>query len=173
METEEKTNNTPTFKKNWVKAMIEREATPKPERRETTAQFAERYGICESTYNYQKNKKENKKEVIRIWLNEAIDGGNEVLKKLKDNAIAGKEKSIEMYLKFVLELAENLDIKSDGKPIPILTINNVLSNNSDKKDYLDAEEDQGNPGGDISLEDGEHNHILDSVSPIRQEADIN
>lgn len=117
-EGKEISNSAPT-KKEWIEAMIQREATPKPERMETTAQFAEKYGISESTYNYQKNKKENKKKIIEIWLNEAIEGGNEVLKKLKENALAGKEKSLEMYLKFVLELAENLDIKSDGQALSI------------------------------------------------------
>ena len=115
-------------KKGWIKEMIEREATPKPERTETVEQFCIRHGISDSTYTYQKRKKENKTEVVKIWLNEAINGGNEVLKKLKENALAGKEKSIEMYLKFVLELAENLDVKSDGKS---LIINKILYGNSD------------------------------------------
>lgn len=110
-------------KKNWIEAMCEREATPKAAREGTIESFCKEWGISESTYGYQKRLKENKKRIVEIWLNEASNGGNEVLAKLKENALLGKEKSIEMYLKFVLELAENLDIKSDGKAI---VINKIL-----------------------------------------------
>jgi len=99
--------------KGWIQEMIEREATPKAERKETRENFCDRFGISEGTYNYQRVKKENQRQIIKIWLNEATNGGNEVLAKLKQNALEGKEKSIEMYLKFVLQLAEQLDIKLD------------------------------------------------------------
>jgi len=104
-------------KKSWIEEMCQREATPKAERTETIEKFCERNDISTSTYNYQKNRKENRKRIVEIWLIEASNGGNEVLAKLKQNALEGKEKSIELYLKFILQLAENLDIKSDGKPI--------------------------------------------------------
>lgn len=113
-----------TKKKGWIQEMINREATPKQERTDTVKEFAEKWGIDESTYNYQRRKKENKRKIVEIWLNEATNGGNEVLQKLKENALAGKEKSMEMYLKFVLELAENLDIKSDGKALIVNVIRN-------------------------------------------------
>lgn len=93
--------------------MIERESIPRPERKETRGDFCKRHGIAESTYDYQRRRKENKRKIVEIWLNEASNGGNEVLSKLKQNALEGKEKSIEMYLKFVLELAEQLDVKLD------------------------------------------------------------
>lgn len=108
-------------KKDWIKEAIEREATPKPERTETVIAFSKRHGISSETYYYQMRKKENKAQVIEIWLNEALDGGNEVLQKLKQNALEGREKSIEMYLKFVLDLAENLDLKTDGKPLMVMS----------------------------------------------------
>lgn len=102
-------------KKDWINAMIQREAIPKPERTNTIEEFCKQYGISDSTYNYQKSKKENKAKVLEIWLNEAFYGGNEVLKKLKENAVEGKEKSIEMYMKFILDLAEKLDVKIEDK----------------------------------------------------------
>lgn len=111
-------------KKGWIQEMINREAIPKQERTDTIEEFCKKYDISESTYDYQRRKKENKRKIVEIWLNEAANGGNEVLAKLKENALSGKEKSMEMYLKFVLELAENLDIKSDGKSIVV----NVLRN---------------------------------------------
>jgi len=104
-------------KKNWIDAMIEREALPKPLREGTIEEFAEEWNISSETYFYQRRKKENKKRIVQIWLNQAMDDGNEVLKKLAEKAKAGDNKSMELYIKFVLELAENLDIKSDGKAI--------------------------------------------------------
>lgn len=107
--------------KNWIQAMIEREAIPKPVRTDTVEQFAKQWGISEATYYYQSSKKENQKKVIDIWLSEAIKGGNKVLEKLRENAIEGKEKSIEMYLKFVLELKDRMDVTSNDKPIVVVS----------------------------------------------------
>jgi hypothetical protein len=109
---------TDTPQKNWIDAMIERESTPKPARKETVAEFAKKWGIDDSTYWYQSRKPENRARVVDIWLSEAMKGGNEVLKKLRENALEGKEKSIEMYLKFVLELKDRMDITTDGKELP-------------------------------------------------------
>lgn len=106
--------------KGWIEAMIEREATPKGERLKaygSIEDFAKKWGITSETYFYQRRKKENKKRIIEIWLNEAVNGGNEVLQKLKENALEGKEKSIEMYLKFILELKERSDITTDDQKI--------------------------------------------------------
>jgi hypothetical protein len=115
--------------KNWVEAMIEREATPKPARKEKVGDFCARWGIDTSTYYFQARKKENRKKVVEIWLCEAIKGGNEVLEKLRENALNGKEKSIEMYLKFVLELKEQMDLTTDGKelPTPIISLTDKQS----------------------------------------------
>jgi hypothetical protein len=113
-------------KKGWIRELIEREATPKPERTETIEKFCERNNISESTYDYQRRKKENKAEVLKIWLNEAFYGGNTVLRKLKERADEGDMKAIELYMKFVLELAENLEIKTDGRPI-IQIVNQIAT----------------------------------------------
>lgn len=118
--TVEQTDDIAVSKKTWIDALCEREATPKAAREGTIESFCKEWGISPSTYNYQRLRKENKKRIVEIWLNEATNGGNEVLNKLKENALEGKEKSIEMYLKFVLELAENLDIKSDGKSFQVI-----------------------------------------------------
>jgi hypothetical protein len=108
--------------KNWINAMIEREATPKPARKDTVADFAKKWGISEETYYYQGRKRENRQKIVDIWLAEAVKGGNEVLQKLKENALEGKEKSIEMYLKFVLELKDKMDITSGGEKLEGTTI---------------------------------------------------
>jgi hypothetical protein len=113
-------------KKNWIDAMIERESTPKALRKGTIASFCKEWGVDTSTYYYQSRRKENQKRIIAIWLTEAVKDGNEVLKKLKENALEGKEKSIEMYLKFILELRDKMDITSDDKAINI-SISEVIA----------------------------------------------
>lgn len=102
---------------NWISEMIKREAIPKPARKDTVEEFAKKWGISPATYFNHSSKKENQKKVIDIWLGEAIKGGNVVLEKLRQNAEEGKEKSIEMYLKFVLELKDRMDITTDDKKI--------------------------------------------------------
>lgn len=113
--------------KNWIDEMIQREAIPKPARKESTAEFCATWGVSEETYYYHKKKKENKKKIVEIWLSEAADDGNIVLQKLKEKAQAGDTKSIELYLKFILELADNLDIKTDGEKINSVDLDAILS----------------------------------------------
>jgi hypothetical protein len=57
---------------------------------------------------------------LRIWRDEAFFGGNTVLRKLKEMADNGDIRAIELYLKFILELTENLDIKSGGQTVNIV-----------------------------------------------------
>jgi hypothetical protein len=116
--------NTPR-EKDWINAMIERESTPKPARKETVEQFAKQWGIDESTYYYQSRKRENRAKVVDIWLSEAVKGGNEVLEKLRENAKEGKEKSIEMYLKFVLELKDRMDVTTNDEAIDKALVNHA------------------------------------------------
>jgi len=101
-------------KVDWIQEMIIREATPKSLRGGSIAEFCVKYGIGESTYYYQSSKPENQKEILKTCLNSVKKSAPEVLEKLKEKAIAGNDKSIEMFLDYVLELSKNLDIKTDG-----------------------------------------------------------
>lgn len=103
--------------KTWLEKMIEREALPKAARTETTIDFCKREGVESSTYYYALSKEENQKKILELSLNAAKNELPEVLDSLLKNAKCGKEKSIEMYLDYVIKLAKNLDIKSDGKPL--------------------------------------------------------
>jgi hypothetical protein len=110
-------------KVDWLEKAIEYEATPKALREpKEKGEFIKSLGIPESTYRYNVSKKENKRRIVEIWLNEALNGGNEILAKLAEKAKGGDMKAIELYIKFVLELAENLDIKSDGKALNTLLV---------------------------------------------------
>jgi hypothetical protein len=104
--------------KDWIQEMIQYEATPKSLRvPQEKGKFIEGLGVPSRTYYHELCKKENKKKIIEIWLSEAFNGGNEILQKLAEKARGGDMKAIELYIKFVLELAENLDIKSNGQTI--------------------------------------------------------
>ena len=105
---------------NWIQEMIEREALPKAARKETVEQFCKRHKISESTYYYQSSKTDNWKKVLEISLMSAKKEVPEILKKLTEKAKSGDNKSIEMYINYVIELSKHLDIKSDGKELPVL-----------------------------------------------------
>ncbi len=105
------------MEKNWIDEMIEREAIPKAARQETVAEFCAEWGIDESTYYYQSRKDEHQKKSLKIALMFAKKRTPEILEKLAEKAELGNDKSVEMYLDYVLELSKNLDIKSDGKQV--------------------------------------------------------
>lgn len=99
--------------KNWIDEAIIRESVPKPAREETTREFCRKNGVEEKTYYYTMRQEINQKKILRIALNNAKKDAPEILNKLGENAKQGKEKSIELYLKFVAELATKLDIEVD------------------------------------------------------------
>ena len=101
-------------KENWVDAMIMREATPKAAREETVAEFAAKWGIAESTYYYQSSSTENQKKIVELCFKQAKKRTPEILEKLGDKASEGSEKSMEMFLKLVLEKAEKSEVKVGG-----------------------------------------------------------
>lgn len=109
---------------NWLEEMIERQALPEPLRKETTTAFCKRHNLTESNYYYHAQKPENQKKIIVCILNNVKKHAPEVLENLGERA-KSDNKATEMYLKFILELAEKTDITSGGKPIvlPIEAIN--------------------------------------------------
>jgi hypothetical protein len=117
--------------KSWVEEMIEREALPKTLRTETVEDFCARHGVSVSTYYYQSSKTENWKKVLEISLMSAKKEVPEVLKVLADKAKGGDAKFVDMYLNYVIQLAKQLDIKSDGKEIN--AINYIVPNGTDNK----------------------------------------
>ena len=102
---------------DWVTEAIQLESTPKQLRKETTREFCQRHSIPESNYYYHIRKTENKKRILEIVLNEAKERAPDILKKLADKAEEGDMRAMDIYVDSILQLAKNLDIKSDGKPI--------------------------------------------------------
>jgi len=109
------------FEKNrdttWIEEAIERAATPQVLRKESTEVWCDKRGVSPQAYYYQLSKEENQKKILDISLNVAKRALPDVLECLIKSAKSGREKSIEMYLDYIIKLAKNLDIKSDGKPL--------------------------------------------------------
>lgn len=100
---------------DWIEEMIIREATPRTARKETVAEFAAKWGIAESTYYYQSSNPDNEKKIVELCFKQAKKRAPEILEKLGDKASEGSEKSMEMFLKLVLEKAEKSEVKvNDG-----------------------------------------------------------
>jgi len=97
--------------KNWIEAMIERETIPKPARQDTVAEFCAKWGVPESTYYYQSSNPENERRIVELCFKQAKKRTPEILEKLGDKASEGSEKSIEMFLKLVLDKSENSTVK--------------------------------------------------------------
>ncbi len=127
--------------KNWIQAMIEREALPKAARKETVADFCAEWNITESTYYYQSSKTDNWKKVLEISLMSAKKEVPEVLKVLTDKANGGDMKAIDMYLNYIIQLSKNLDLKTDGKPLylPSEVINKYEITSSTTEDSEQSE----------------------------------
>jgi len=113
--------------RNWIEEMIERECIPQAARNETVETFAKRNKISVNTYWYQARQPDNQKKILELSLNLAKRAIPDVLKILVENATKGKERSVEMYLDYIVKLAKNLDIKSDGKEISTLNYEQALA----------------------------------------------
>ncbi len=119
--------------KDWLEAAIMRESTPSSLREGTLGDFLKSYGLSSSTYYYQIAKKENQEKILEICLNQAKKHAPDVLENLGQRAHKDN-KAAELYIDYILKLASNLDIKSDGKPLPIMSLLNVPTNTSDNQD---------------------------------------
>lgn len=100
-----------TEAKDWITAMIEREAIPKAARKETTAEFCAKWGVPESTYYYNSSSTENQKKIVELCFKQAKKMAPEILEKLGEKASGGSEKSMEMFLKLVLDKSETSTVK--------------------------------------------------------------
>lgn len=113
------------IKVNWIDEMIIREALPKTLREGTVADFCKKHGIVESNYYYHSSKPENQEKSIKIALQNTKKHAPDVLENLGERA-KSNSKDAEMYLKFILQLAEKTDITSGG--MPIIQIAEVIAN---------------------------------------------
>lgn len=104
------------IEKNWLDELIARQALPEEIREGTNAEFCAKWGISESTYYYQASKPENQAKIVNLSIKNARRHAPEVLENLGVRAKTNS-KDTEMYLKFILQLAEKTDITSGGLAI--------------------------------------------------------
>lgn len=124
---------------NWLDEAIQRESIPKVLRNDTVEEFCKKWGIADATYFYQMSKKDNWEKILEITLNTAKKATPEILEKLREKAEGGDIKAIEMFLDYVLKLAKNLDIKSDGKQLlPLSGFSYVQPNKTDNSSTSEA-----------------------------------
>lgn len=123
----EKENITERF--DWLEEAIELEATPSHIRAESITDFCKRHGLPSRNYYYHTRKPDIQARILELSLNSAKRHAPDVLLKLADKAQEGDMKAIEIYLDYVLKLAKNLDLKSDGKAIVFMPPEIALKNN--------------------------------------------
>mgnify|MGYP001575724156 CR=1 FL=1 len=104
---------------SWIDVMIEREALPREARAETAEEFFVKWNIPKSTYYWHASKKENQERIVALALNNAKKYAPEVLDGLGQRGIKDN-KAAELYLKFILQLAEKTDLTSKGERIIII-----------------------------------------------------
>jgi len=75
------------------------------------------YQIPESTFYWKTTEEEFLKKIVRKALLKAKKSFPDILDKLEKLALGGKEKSIEMYLEYIVELSKRMDITTKGESI--------------------------------------------------------
>lgn len=101
---------------NWIDEGIEREATPKRLRAETTVAFCKRHGIERSTYYFEMLKKENFEKIEELCFKQAKKHTANILDSLGQRAV-DDNKAAEIFLEFVLERKKRLDLTTKGESI--------------------------------------------------------
>lgn len=127
------------MEENWIDAMIEREAIPKAARQDTVAEFCVKWGIAESTYYYQSSNVDNQKKIVELCFKQAKKRTPEILEKLGDKASEGSEKSMEMFLKLVLEKSESSVVKVE-KTVDDKEFDALMTSYARRKEDSSAEE---------------------------------
>ncbi len=123
--------------------------------------FIEFYdAICEDIAKQNNMTVEAVKEVIyKVGYAKAKEGNYAFYKDILDR-IHGQAKN-------------NMDITSGGLPIPIIPLNNVQPNDSNKQNPADEEKDTDSTGGNISEQDDKHPALPDSNGTIGQDTNPN
>ena len=124
---------------NWIEEMIVREAVPAPIRTDTVAEFCKKYDIGDSTYYYQSSKPENQAKIIGLALQNTKKHAPEVLENLGERA-KSNSKDAEMYLKFILQLAEKTDITSGGQIIQQIVGMKIIDESQSKTNRVQEQE---------------------------------
>lgn len=116
----QETNNLPdkitpgSVEKSWIEDALVYLATPKDKRYPATiVDFCEQHGIPRATFYFEIEKKSFQEKLLKRMLSAVKEHAPEVLDRLVQNAKEGETKAIEIFMKYVLEVAEKVEHKGE------------------------------------------------------------
>lgn len=169
-----------TRDKSWVDDAVEWYAIPDDQREPHFIQdLIKKLGVPCSTFYWETSKPEFIARVIGRALNREKKRIANVLGKLGKNAEGGQEKSIEMYLKHVIGLAEKMNVTMEGKSDTdkaLALLNKYVGHERDSKTVQDkraGNEPVAGAGSDIRRDSGDKTQegAGNLSDPIRKEPD--
>jgi hypothetical protein len=102
--------------KSWLKDALEYLATPKDMRvPKKVVDFCEQKGIKRGDFYYECQKDDFQEKLLKKMILNIKDDAPEIFDKLAQNAKAGSEKAIELFLKYIMKIAEKFDLGTDDK----------------------------------------------------------
>lgn len=140
---------------------------------QTNKELYESLGLPERTFYDKLRNRKFMRLVVQKSLIQAKKYFPRVISALQKNVEEGKEKSIEMFIKYVGEVADKIDHTTNGKDLPTPLLAYVSSNNSNKESNGNEKTSEVHSGGDISKQDNIDSLIPDPQSTERQETNIN
>lgn len=97
-------------KPTWVGEMIEWLAIPKDLRHpKTVVEFCDKMGIRRDQYYTEAEDPNFQQRLLKRMRSIVRDRAPEVFDKLLQNAIEGETKAIELYMKYIMEMAEKIE----------------------------------------------------------------
>ena len=100
----------------WLDEAIAHESTPEELREITTQELIKKHSIPQSTYYYRITRSKVQAEILKVSLKFAKRHTPEVLENLGKRAKKNNE-ATKIYLNYVLQLSEKLDITTKGKEL--------------------------------------------------------
>jgi len=96
--------------KSWIDEAIEWLSIPKDLRHpKTIVEFCDKMGIARSTYYFEVEKKDFQRRLIERMISNVKNDAPEILDKLAQNAKEGETRAIEVYVKYILAIAEKVE----------------------------------------------------------------
>lgn len=121
----------------WSAEMLEWLAIPKDLRHpKTVVEFCDKVGIRRDEYYTEAENPIFQKNLLKRMRSIVKDRAPEVFDKLLQNAIEGETKAIELYMKYIMEIAEKIDHTGEiqGKGFTL----NIIQANKNEGGKLDT-----------------------------------
>lgn len=115
--------------KSWIEEAIEWLSIPKDLRHpKTIVEFCDKFAITRNQYYWEVEKADFQKRLLDRQISNVKGDAPEVLNKLVQNAKEGETRAIEIYVKYVLAIAEKVEHQGEVKG---LTLNIVQANKNE------------------------------------------